>query len=231
MTEKDPGSREAQSEPARFRATLYLDVDGAVSPLPDHRHPDGYGFRPLPWPDRKGLDFGLRPTEDEREISVPWSPTLIAELDQLRQESNLRLVWATSWLSGFPRDGINILTEEIDGLRGGIQPEWPDIDDDADDDEELDEDEPPRPGTHPKLELVLADQKAIGGMPFIWIDDDGRPGYSDAGFDRGGVFSNVKRLTRGTPSLLISPNRHRGITPAHIRRMRDWITRIEARAD
>lgn len=228
MTHQHPDVPEAKTEAARFRATLYLDVDGVVSPLPNHRRPIDDRFEPIPWPDREGLTMGLRPARDEQEISVPWAPSLIIALDQLRDEFGLRLVWTTSWLSGFPRDGINILTEEIDGLRGGIQPEWPDIDDDADDDEELDEDEPPRPGTHPKLEIVLADQVAVGGMPFIWIDDDGRPDYSDAGFDRGGIFGNVKRLTRGTPSLLIAPNRHRGITPSQVRRIRDWLTKMQS---
>lgn len=134
-------------------------------------------------------------------------------------------MWATSWLSGFPRVGIRILTEEIDGLHSGIEPEWPEVDDE--DDEELDEDKAPPFRPHPKLLLVRADQEAIGGMPFIWIDDDGRPGYSDDGFDRGGPFGNVKRRTRGTPSLLIAPNRHRGITPAHINRMREWLSGLE----
>jgi hypothetical protein len=222
MNDPDRGS----GETGRYLATLYLDVDGVVSPVPDHRHATSYRFQPLPWPDRRGLTIGLRPTEDEREISVPWSPSLITALDELREEFRLRLVWASSWLSGFPRDGIRILTDEIGGLRGGVEPEWPDVDEV--DDEELDEDAPPPFRPHPKLLLVLADQEAVGGMPFIWIDDDGRPNYSDIGTDRGGIFGNVKRLTRGTPSLLIAPNRHRGITPAHINGIREWLARLPA---
>ncbi len=73
---------------------------------------------------------------------------------------------------------------------------------------------------------ILTDQEAIGGMPFIWLDDDGRLDFSDDGTVHGGMFAQAKRLTRNTPSLFIAPNRYRGITPGHIKGMREWLSHL-----
>lgn len=207
----------------RYLATLYLDIDGVLSPLPDHKITGRSQFRPSPWPDRRGLNFGLQPTEYEPEIAVPWSPSLIAALDQLRAEFNLRLVWNTSWLSQFPFDGIRVLTEEMDGLRGGIEPEWHRYEDANEVDLGVLEGAGTPSHNHPKLRLVRADQEAVGGMPFIWIDDDGRRDYTDDGTAPGGIFAQIKQVTSGTPSLLVVPNPYRGIAPGHVTRMRKWL--------
>ncbi|GAB3794992.1 hypothetical protein GCM10028798_02980 [Humibacter antri] len=207
----------------RYLATLYLDIDGVLSPLPDHKVTGRSQFRPSPWPDRRGLTFGLRPTEYEPEIAVPWSPSLVVALDQLRAEFNLRLVWNTSWLSQFPFDGIRILTHEMNGLRGGIEPEWHPIDDANDAEHAAAESIGAPLNDHPKLRLVRADQETIGGMPYIWVDDDGRRDYTDARTAPGGMFAQIKQVTSGIPSLLTAPNRYRGITPGHVARMRNWL--------
>lgn len=214
--------RDDEGAHRQYLATLYLDIDGVLSPLPDHKLTSRSQFRPSPWPDRRGLTFGLHTTEYEPEIAVPWSPSLIAALDQLRAEFNLRLVWNTSWLSQFPFDGIRILTHEMDGLQGGIEPEWL-LTEDANKADLRAAEGARTPYEHPKLHLVRADQETTGGMPFIWIDDDGRRDYTDDSTVPGGMFAQIKRATSGTPSLLIAADRYRGITPGHVTRMRKWL--------
>lgn len=232
------GTRKNESErpagrmpPARgHMVTLYLDIDGVLSPLPDLEYSTASRFRPIPWPDRRGLTFGLRPTERETEVAVPWSPTMVAALEELRVEFNLRLVWATSWLSHFPHDGIRILTNEFNALQGGVEPEWPSPQD-ADDQRRQGGGDENRPrATALKLRVVLSDQESVGGGPFIWLDDDGQFDDSDPRTLPGGMFAQIKRCTPDMDSLLIAPNRFYGIAPGHLARMRKWLSCLTQRS-
>jgi hypothetical protein len=159
--------------------SLYLDVDGVVSPF----GPSGTSDWGSPW---QIADAGL--------LEVAFAVELVDELNELSRREGARFVWLTSWEDLAPR----FLCPAI-GLHGQ---DWPVL---------LSRDWPQAQWW--KLAALQHDVESSGSERLVWMDD--QLDYEPA--------AQAWAAILGQRKLLISPDPRRGLSPKHIRSVRQFL--------
>jgi len=163
------------------RTRLYLDFDGCVNaPLAAQA-----------WASRAARMTRLWDLGAVRlELTLAWSPALVAALDIVIAEYDLELVWLTSWCEN---RAIEQVVPFLGGLAGGVVEPWSGA------------------GTEPvgQWKRRVVGRSAADGVPFIWVDDLEIVRVSPAWLE--GVA--------GVRHLLLTPNGETGLSPADLVRM------------
>ncbi|GAB2522629.1 HAD domain-containing protein [Paramicrobacterium agarici] len=173
------------SNPAPTR--LYLDVDGAINadepPFSDVKST------------RVQIEYGGGMMSRE---PLTWAPEVVTELDALREEFGVELVWLSTWNE--MHASMTRLAPALGGLFGGRAI----MDADA-----VSSD---RGRGWWKAQSIIADQE-FSPAPFVWVDDE-------AVMAHGGM---VDEATAGTPSLKLTTVYEHGIERLHLAQMRSFL--------
>lgn len=170
---------------------LYLDVDGVIN-ADEPAFPDVKSTRVQ-------IEYGggmvARP-------HVTWAPQVVEELDRLRSDFGLELVWLSTWNE--MHASMTQLAPTLDGLYDGraimdVESRMTDVGE----------------GWW-KAQSIALDQEA-SAAPFIWIDDEAVTAHGQI----------VADATDGTPSLTLSTIPERGIEKRHLERMREFLEKLQ----
>lgn len=166
---------------------LYLDVDGAINadepPFTDVKST------------RVQIEYGGGMMS---RMPLTWAPEVVAELDALRDEFNVELVWLSTWNE--MHASMTRLAPALDGLFGGRA--IMDIDAISAD----------RGRGWWKAQSIIADQD-MSPAPYIWVDDE-------AVMAHGGMVADA---TAGVPSLTLTTVYEHGIERLHLAQMRSFL--------
>jgi hypothetical protein len=161
------------------RPLLLLDVDGVLNPWLMRKLPPGYRWHEI------GI-FDL--------VLATWHGPAILELCE---ESQLELVWATTW-----EEKANLEISPRVGLPTDLP--WITFADSGYDE-------------FAETRKLAPVQRFVGERPCVWIDDDL---WSDAW-----VWA-VRRREAGIPTLLVQPQPDRGLVRAHLQEITRWAAGI-----
>ncbi|SEB44006.1 hypothetical protein SAMN04489806_0626 [Paramicrobacterium humi] len=166
---------------------LYLDVDGAINA-------DEPPFSSVK-STRVQIDYGGGMMS---RLPLTWAPEVVDQLDALRTEFALELVWLSTWNE--MHASMTRLAPALGGLFGGRAI----MDADA---VSMD-----RGRGWWKAQSIILDQEA-SPAPFVWIDDEAVMAHG----------SLVAEATAGTPSLRLTTVYEHGIERLHLAQMRSFL--------
>lgn len=172
------------SEP---QTRLYLDVDGAINA-------DEPPFSEVK-STRVQIEYGGGMMS---RMPLTWAPEVVAQLDEMREEFDLELVWLSTWNE--MHASMTKLAPALGGLFGGRA--IMDVDAISSD----------RGRGWWKAQSIIADQE-VSPAPFVWIDDE-------AVMAHGGLVADA---TAGTPSLTLTTVFEHGIERLHLAQMRSFL--------
>ncbi|WP_166999049.1 HAD domain-containing protein [Paramicrobacterium fandaimingii] len=170
-----------------IQTRLYLDVDGAINA-------DEPPFSEVK-STRVQIEYGGGMMS---RMPLTWAPEVVAELDALRDEFSLELVWLSTWNE--MHASMTSLAPALGGLFGGRA--IMDVDAVSVD----------RGRGWWKAQSIIADQE-LTSAPFIWVDDE-------AVMAHGGMVDDA---TVGTPSLKLTTVYEHGIERLHLAQMRSFL--------
>jgi hypothetical protein len=174
-----------------FKTTLYLDFDGVLNAKkPAHALISKFAI-------------AIKDSLHLASINhITFSPYVIQDLDKLRVQYQLELVWLTTWNE---KDNVLKLSEPLGGLRNGRvlaanlnqkalnKKEW----------------------TQWKADAIIADQRATP-RPFVWVDDNAHQFHSEV----------VNAETKIVPSLFLTPVSLTGLTVRNLEELKDFLKSI-----
>lgn len=171
---------------------LYLDVDGAINA-------DEPPFASVK-STRVQIEYGGGMMS---RLPLTWAPEVVEQLDQMREEFDIELVWLSTWNE--MHASMTRLAPALDGLYGGRAI--------------MDIDAVSRDSGRGwwKAQSIILDQEA-SSAPYIWIDDE-------AVMAHGGM---VKEATASTPSLTLTTVFEHGIERLHLAQMRSFLSALPA---
>lgn len=169
------------------KTRLYLDVDGAINadepPFPEVKST------------RVQIDYGGGMMS---RMPLTWAPEVVAELDALRDEFDVELVWLSTWNE--MHASMTSLAPALGGLYGGRA--IMDIDAVSSD----------IGRGWWKAQSIIADQEN-SPAPFVWVDDEAVMAHGE----------KVTEATAGTPSLTLTTVYEHGIERLHLAQMRSFL--------
>lgn len=166
------------------RARLYLDVDGVLNAYPQT---PGHFTEATVTQTIEGY---------QTSMALHFDIDTLEEVQQLRVDFDLELVWLTTWLEDrsilrfvdtigtLPHGRLLEIPRRM--FNGHLPQRW-------------------------KIDALIADM-AANPVPFIWCDDDEVP-----------TFGGEAAALFGVPSLTIAPNFRTGLQPRDLARMRAFL--------
>jgi len=131
----------------------------------------------------------------EDAYQMRWSPRLVSELRRLHSDGTVEFRWATTWADHVDQIEALLRLPRFSRAFSGL-----DLDPNA-----------KAPGLKVEAALHVIEEE---GRPLIWTDDDAIPFAGPL----------ARRLRgHGVPLLLVTPDPRRGLRPAHLRTVAEFL--------